>query len=275
MFRSRKKQNKKIIIWLVAVIIIIAGLWLYNDYRGRQIARQAKWTARPEKNITLIAGWNLKNINSYLDDQGFKFSADLLKLKARDYAATYDFLADAPKNATLEGYIFPDTYRVYASSTLDEVLAKPLNNFSAKLTPTMRMDIQKQGKSVYEILTMASILEKEVKTPSDLKIVSGIFWQRIKNGQPLQSCATLAYVLGVNKPQYSDADTQANSLYNTYKYRGLPPGPISNPGLEAIMAAIYPTASAYNYFLSRPDTGATIFSQTYSEHLKNKAKYLK
>lgn len=108
-----------------------------------------------------------------------------------------------------------------------------------------------------------------------MKIVSGIFWDRIANGQRLESCATLAYILGESKPQYTLADTQINSPYNTYRNDGLPPTPINNPGLKAIRAALYPTKTDYNYFLSRPDTGETVFSKIYQEHLANKAKYLK
>ena len=126
MFRKNNPANRLIIFGIIIVIIIIFGLVIYNYYSGRRIAREAKWLPRAEKKLTLIAGWNLKNLNSYLINQGFNFSPSLLELRAKDYATTYDFLADAPKSATLEGYIFPDTYRVYASSTLAEILAKPL-----------------------------------------------------------------------------------------------------------------------------------------------------
>ena len=139
----------------------------------------------------------------------------------------------------------------------------------------MRAEIAWQKKTIYEIVTMASIIEKEVRSRADMKIVSGIFWDRIKNGQGLESCATLAYILGVNKPQYTLEDTKIDSPYNTYKYRGLPPGPIANPGLNAIQAAIYPEFTANNYFLSDPATGQTIYSQTLEEHNLNKYKYLK
>jgi UPF0755 protein len=122
---------------------------------------------------------------------------------------------------------------------------------------------------------MASVIEKEVRSANDMKIVSGIFWNRIKNGQALESCATLAYILGVNKSQYSYEDTRINSPYNTYINRGLPAGPIANPGLKAIEAAIYPEDTAYNYFLTASETGETIFSKTYQEHLNNKNKYIK
>jgi UPF0755 protein len=107
-----------------------------------------------------------------------------------------------------------------------------------------------------------------------MEIVSGLFWDRIKNRQALESCATLAYILGENKAQYSLEDTQINSPYNTYRNRGLPPGPITNPGLNAIKAAIYPIYTDYNYFLSDPKTGDTIWSKTFEEHKQNKWKYL-
>jgi UPF0755 protein len=148
-----------------------------------------------------------------------------------------------------------------------------LENFDEKLTLQMREEIKSQEKSVFEILTMASILEKEVKSENDMKIASGIFWDRIEAGMPLQSCATVAYVLGQEKKQYSIADTQISSPYNTYLVKGLPPGPIDNPGMNSIEAAIYPTKTEYQFFLTDPATGNTIFSKTLEEHAANKAKY--
>jgi UPF0755 protein len=185
-----------------------------------------------------------------------------------------DFLKDAPADADLEGFLFPDTYRVFKNATAEDIVQKLLDNFNDKLTLDLRTDIAKQGKSIFDVITMASIIEKEVKSPEDMKIVSGIFWQRTGDSYPLESCATLAYILGVNKKQYTYEDTKINSPYNTYQNAGLPPGPICNPGLAAIQAAIYPQTTDYHYFLTRPDTGATIFSKTYQEHLRNKAKYL-
>lgn len=243
-----------------------------------------------ERTIKIIEGWNIREISQYFERQGMFQSEELLELigfpqvdyrankempAPKNYAASFDFLKDKPTYYSLEGYLFPDTYRIFKDATLDDIVLKMLNNFDKKLTPEIREDIKKQGKTIYETITMASLLEKEVKTEEDMKIVSGIFWDRIKNKQALESCATLAYVLGVNKPQYTTEDTKIDSFYNTYQNRGLPPGPISNPGLKAIKAAIYPEYTEYNYFLSRPDTGETVFSKTYEEHNRNKAKYLK
>jgi len=246
--------------------------------------------ASKEKTIKVIEGWNSKEIADYFETEGMFKSDDFLNLtgypkidyrenktlmKPFDYSANYTFLTDKPSYRGLEGYLFPDTYRIYKEATPDSVIRKMLNNFDNKLTPELRAEIKKQGKTIYEIVTMASIIQKEVRNEKDMKIVSGIFWNRIKNKQALESCATLAYILGENKAQYSYEDTRIDSPYNCYMNRGLPPGPISNPGIEAITAAIYPEDTNYNYFLSSSETGETIYSRTFEEHVRNKAKYLR
>jgi len=229
-----------------------------------------------ERSIKIIEGWNAKDIGAYLEKDKVVSAKDFLALAlATADSWKFDFLKDAPGEASLEGYLFPDTYKIFKTASARDIINKMLGNFDKKLTPEMRAEIKRQNKTVYEIITMASIVEKEVRSEDDMKIAAGIFWDRIKNGQALESCATLAYILGVNKPQYTLADTKIDSPYNTYRRRGLPPGPIANPGLNAIMAAIYPQFTGYNYFLSDPATGKTIYSRTLDEHNFNKAKYLK
>jgi len=247
----------------------IIGILTQGDVVGR------------EKEIKIIPGWNLRDIENYLIKNEIISSEDFKKissLKVGEWNFGFEkptFLNDAPASASLEGYLFPDTYRIFADAKAEDVARKLLSNFDNKLTTQMRADIANQGKSIYDIITMASIVEKEVNNLEDMEVVSGIFWKRVDNNYPLESCATLAYVLGENKKQYSLEDTQIDSPYNTYRNKGLPPGPICNPSLTAIKAAIYPKASPYHYFLSRFDTGETVFSKTYQEHLLNKAKYLK
>lgn len=234
-----------------------------------------------EITIKIIEGWNIDNIEEYFEKSNLSVGKDLRNLANRKVKnwefdfVKYDFLDDVPANANLEGFLFPDTYRIYNDATPESVINKMLDNFDQKITQDMYNDIEKSSRSIFEIITMASIIEKEVRNTEDMKLVSGIFWDRIKNGQPLESCATLAYVLGENKKQYTLEDTKVDSLYNTYQNRGLPPGPICNPGLNAILAAIYPKYSDYNYFLSRFDNGETVFSKTYEEHINNKNKYLR
>lgn len=282
----RKDQSK---IYILIAILFIAAITAFVIYRHNQkvarIAREKEAASqlREEKTMKIIEGWNDKQIAEELDKIGHPAAASFLDAvsasSAKEYYSDFSFLEDKPESADLEGYLFPDTYRIYASSTADEVVYKLLSNFDKKLTPQMRADIAKQGKTIYDILTMASLVEKEAAVNQggkndDAKIVAGIFWDRIKYGQPLQSCATLAYILGVNKPIYSLADTKIDSPYNTYMHQGLPPGPIANPGIEAIKAAIYPIYTEYNYFLTPTGSSSLIFSKTLEEHNRNKQKYL-
>lgn len=230
---------------------------------------------KPEEKLTFVEGWTLKDYSKLLSKSNLSEVSNFLELVEKDYLEKFSFLEGKPKNKNLEGYLFPDTYRFFTDVRAEEIIVKMLSNFDNKLTLKMRSDISQQGKTIFEIITMASVIEKEVRSEEDMKIVSGLFWDRIKNNQALESCATLAYILGVNKPQYSYEDTRIKSPYNTYINRGLPAGPIANPGIKAIEAAIYPEYTEYNYFLTASETGETIFSKTYEEHLANKNKYIK
>lgn len=228
---------------------------------------------KKDRNITIIEGWSNKQIGEYLAEQGVVTKEDFM-LEANNldkYRPYFLFLETVPKGKTLEGFLFPDTYSVIqGKTTAEQIVNKLLSNFDKKLTDTLKEDIKNNKKSLFEIVTMASIIEKEVSKESDRKIVSGIFWDRISYGQPLQSCATISYILGVNKKQYSFEDTRIDSPYNTYTNKGLPIAPIGNPGLSALIASVYPQKSDYVYFLSDPKTGETVFSRTLDEHNRNK-----
>ncbi len=254
-------------------------------------------TYKAEETIKILEGWTVRGISQYFEELGKWQSEELLELVGfpqtdyrdnkemsfpKDFSANFQFLKDKPKYYGLEGYLFPDTYKIYSDATLEEVVVKMLQNFDDKLTPKMRADIEKQGKTIYEIVTMASIIEKEapiINSPDsdnkDAKIISGIFWDRLKVGQALQSDATLSYIFGDNKPGHSGKELEVDSPYNTYKYRGLPPSPICNPGIVALEAAIYPIKTTYNYFLTPSDSKEVIYADTYEQHLANKYKYLK
>jgi len=237
-------------------------------------------TLNKEKTIKFIEGWNMKDMNEYLLENKILYNNDFLDLASMDIEVLktklgdYDFFSLLPLNINLEGFLFPDTYSIFNDANASDIIMRMLNNFDSKISAEMKADIKKQGRSLHEVMTLASIVEKEVQSKEDMKLVAGLFLNRIKNGQALESCATLAYILGVNKKQYTIEDTQIVSPYNTYRNQGLPPGPICNPGINAIEAAIYPSPSDYNYFLSSFKDGKTIFSKTYNEHLGNKTKYL-
>ncbi|MEA2088885.1 MAG: endolytic transglycosylase MltG [Patescibacteria group bacterium] len=229
-----------------------------------------------ERKIKIIEGWNIKDIAKYLADENITAQNDFLDF-VKNYKidnTKFSFLTDTKNKYDLEGFLFPDTYKIYKDAQNSDIVNKMLNNFNQKITKKIRSDIQFQNKTLFEIIIIASIIEKEVRNENDMKIVSGIFWDRIKNGQPLESCATIGYILGENKRQYSYEDTRIDSPYNTYLRQGLPSGPICNPGLKAIKAAVYPEFTEYNYFLSKKN-GETVFSKTFKEHSLNTRKYLK
>jgi len=226
--------------------------------------------------ITIIEGWNIRDISFYLEEQGVSKAADFSTLvnSARDFSEDFDFLSSKPEILSLEGYLFPDTYEIQKGESTEELVRNILKNFGEKLTPELREEIKEQDKTIFEIITMASLIEKEVKTMPDKKLVSGVLWKRLESGMPLQVDATISYITGKKNAKVLIVDTQIDSRYNTYKYLGLPRGPISNPGLESIIAALSPENSQYWYYLSTPE-GETIFSRTFEEHNQARAKYLK
>lgn len=186
----------------------------------------------------------------------------------------FDFLLDLPARATIDGFLFPDTYFFDEDAQLNDIVMKMFENFDQKVPEPTRVRIKALGKTLYEVVIMASLVEKEVQTPQDMKVVSGVLWKRLKIGMPLQVDATLSYITGKKTGEITNEDKFVDSPYNTYRYRGLPPTPIANPGLSAIMAAMEPTESEYLYYLSAP-SGETIFAKTLDEHNANKARYLR
>jgi len=222
--------------------------------------------------ITVPEGFTLKQIEDILTP--YVVMSNLTTLSAEEFREGFDFLKDAPDGASLEGFLFPDTYFFELDVKKEDIARVFLENFDRKLTPELRSEISRQQKNVFEIVTMASLIEKEVRTLDDKKLVSGILWKRLKANMPLQIDATINYIKEQKTTRISIEDTKIDSPYNTYKYRGLPAGPISNPGIDSIIAAIYPENSNYWYYLSTSE-GKTIFSKTLEEHNIAKAKYLK
>lgn len=175
--------------------------------------------------------------------------------------------------AASEGYLFPDTYRFYESASAEEIVNVMQKEFKEKIKP-FEADIVASGRLQKDIVTMASIIEREVRTPRDKALVSGILWKRIREGMSLQVDATLFYITGKASHELDRKDLENESPYNTYEHKGLPPTPISNPGIESIKAAIHPLESQYFFYLSGSD-GTTHYARTFEEHKKNKALYLK
>lgn len=173
----------------------------------------------------------------------------------------------------LEGYLFPDTYFVSRETTLEEVVELLRATFEEKLAP-LREEIAESGFTEAEVITLASILEREANDLESKKLVSGILQNRLEIGMPLQVDAVFDYLLGKTSAELTEEDLNLDSPYNTYRYAGLPPGPIANPGLESVMAVLEPTETDYFYYLTGDD-GVFHYAETFEEHKQNKAKHLR
>ncbi len=224
------------------------------------------------KQITIIEGLNNDEIVNYLSKQNIRITGVIKKSNVLDYRAKYEFLEKVPDKKSLQGFLFPDTYEIYIDSTEEEIMLKMLDNFNKKVYKKIKNDLK--GKDFYKIIILASIIEKEVKDFKDKKIVAGIFYNRLKIGMPLQSDATINYITKSGRTRSTLKDLQIKSPYNTYKNPGLPPEPISNPGLESILAALKPEQTDYLYFLT-DSKGNVFYAKTFKQHIYNKRKFLK
>ncbi|MCL5093881.1 MAG: endolytic transglycosylase MltG [Patescibacteria group bacterium] len=253
---------------------IKAGVYSLNKNMNiLQVAEALTQGKVSTSRITIPEGWKISEIADYLEKNQVVSKNDFLKAANGNYL--YDFLKDKPVDASLEGYLFPDTYFLSANPSGQTIVEKMLDNFNKKFNQELRDKAASKGYTVHEVLTIASVLEKEVRTDSDRAIVAGILYKRMANDMLLEVDSTINFITGKNDPQASEEDLLIDSPYNTYKYKGLPPGPIGNPGLSAIQAALNPVETDYWYYLNRQDTKETIFSRTFEEHLANKEKYLR
>ena len=245
------------------------------DYRAilRQVRRTS--SSRNILQLTFPEGYTVEQIKTTLVQAGICKEEELNEaLSVHEY--NYDFL---PKNLEegenrLEGYLFPDTYQFYEDSDADTVVEKFLDNFDQKVTEDMRSQIEKSDYSLREILTVASMVEKEAKLSSEQAKIAGVIYNRLnsKDYPYLNIDATILYVVG-HKDALTKADLKIDSPYNTYTQKGLPPGPICNPGLDAIMAAINPEKHDYYFYVASGDKdGSHVFSKTLDEHNQAVAK---
>jgi UPF0755 protein len=227
------------------------------------------------------------------NDQVAKILADKNVVAERDFQLaitddSYDFeFKNTALNFNYQGFLFPDTYQFGKDLTVHDVVQRMLSNFESRFTDKMMNDMEARNMKLGDVIILASIIEKEVGrnksniTEEDIttmeqerKLVASVFYNRLGIDMALESDATVNYVTGKADRSVTIEDTKINSPYNTYRNRGLPPGPISNPGLDSIEAAIYPTESDYLYFLNSPD-GTAYFGKTLEEHNENRVKYLR
>lgn len=190
--------------------------------------------------------------------------------------------AQKPDDVDLEGYLFPDTYRFSSDATAEQIVEIMIDemqeNYETVMANPERMLSSYRpyldDPTGHEFLTLASIIEKEVRQPETMAMVADIFYKRLAIDMALQADSTVNYITGGDDPSVSLDDTKIDSPYNTYKYPGLPPGPISNPGLNALAAVASPALNPYYYFLTSDD-GGVYYAKTHDEHVANKARYLR
>ena len=170
---------------------------------------------------------------------------------------------------TLEGYLFPETYFFDPKANEREIITIMVEQFKSVFADSLFIRLDSLGLSLHQSVTLASIVEREAVAAVERPVISGVFQRRLKLNRRLESCATVEYALGVHKRRLSNADLRVVSPFNTYRHRGLPPGPIGNPGKASILATLYPTDTEYLYFVARGD-GTHIFSRTNKEHERAK-----
>lgn len=249
----------------------------YRISRGSnlfELVRMLRLGGEPEQNrVTLIEGWTIAQYAEYLETQGFdRKSFELLTKNSSFWKSEFPFLETIPSGRTLEGYLYPDTYAITSGKDPEQIIRKMLTNFSLKTAELFEGDIS-DIENLDDIIILASIVEREVGNPDDRALVADIFLKRLKEGIGLQSDATVNYITGSGRSRSTLEDLTIDSPYNTYKYRGLPPGPIGNPSIESIRAVVNPKKNDYYYFLT-DDEGIVHYARTFEEHQANRGLFL-
>ena len=241
-----------------------------------------------ERTITILPGWNLRDIAEYVEKEGIGTAEELYSLVGEPVLNYKTVGGDAPKiekdfevlqdklsYVSYEGYLAPETYRVYKDASLEDVVDRLIGHREKQFTDQMYIDIERAGRTVYEVITMASIVEREVRTTESRKKVADIFWRRYDMNWALQADSTVHYVVGTSGSVFTTReDRDSLSPWNTYKYPGLPLGPISNPSLDSIMATIYPESNDDWYFLTTHE-GEVKYAESLEGHNMNRARYLR
>lgn len=223
-----------------------------------------------EKRVVIPEGYELRQIAELLEQNGLADKKAFMD-EAENGIFDYGFVTDIPNRQNrLEGYLYPDTYMFSSEEDVHDMINKMLAAFNDKVMPEYNQ--YSGGKTLDDIIIMASVIEREAANDEERPLVASVFYNRIEKGMKLESCATVQYILKERKDILSNSDIAVDSPYNTYKYSGLPTGPIASPGLSSVKAAMYPADTDYLYFLATADGGKNLFSKTFEEHNKKIAE---
>ena len=247
---------------------IAAGSYeLSTDYDYRALVKKMNQYSGAAVTVEVMfpEGFTMQQIFERLEENKVASVDDLMEA-AKNFSYNYSFLdpAELGNANRLEGYLFPDTYKFYAFMEPSSAINKFLDNYGRRVTDEMKAQAANRGRTMDEIIIIASLIEKEAGNNEERGKIASVIYNRLNAGMPLQIDATVNYITGNNK--IADGDLEIDNPYNTYVYKGLPPGPISNPGLESIKAALNPENTGYYYYALDTATMTHKFSRTYEEH---------
>ncbi len=239
-----------------------------------EIARELQDATPEDVTFVILPGWRMEEIAASLPTSGLAISPEEFLTAARTPRPDFDFLAGA---TTTEGFLFPDSYIVPRGVTVDDFVNGLIRNFAFRLAPDIENGFEKQGLTVYQAVTLASLVEREAVQDDEKPMIASVYLNRYKINMKLDADPTVQYALGYSFIQQSWwtspltlIDLQVNSPYNTYINAGLPPTPIANPSLDALQAIAAPAETNYLYFRAKCDgSGFHEFSETFDEHLAN------
>ena len=241
---------------------------LHNALNNRAIINQLVYGVPSLKSITVLEGWTIYQIANELERE-LKISKKTFLRLCNDQRVIKLFNLEGN---SLEGYLFPDTYTFAEGVDPYLVLTRMVNEFINNITKSMEVQAQEMNMSLLEVITLASIIEGEAIYDSERAIISAVYHNRLKKGMKLQADPTIQYIIDDGPRRLLNDDLKIESKYNTYLYKGLPPGPINSPGKESIIAALYPGVNEYLYFVARGD-GYHTFSTNEKDHNKAKKKF--
>lgn len=239
-----------------------------------QIAQKLQDATPTQVKFAILPGWRLEEVAATMPTSGLNISADQFLKAARKPPSNFDFL---PQGSDAEGFLLPGEYTLPRVIQADELISYLMNNSALALTADVRAGFARQDLSVYQAVTLASIVQREAVKPEEQPVIASVFLNRLAQGMRLETDPTIQYALGFDQtlntwwkvPLAAD-DMGVYSPYNTYQNFGLPPGPICSPSLSALQAVAYPAQTPYFYFRARCDgSGLHNFSETYDEHLQN------
>ena len=238
------------------------------------IARELQDATSTEVKFVILPGWRMEEIAASLPTSGLSIAPDEFLVAAQNPSSEFDFLSGAP---SVEGFLYPDTYIVPRTITAADFVNGLVRNFALHLTPNLQSGFEKQGLTVYQAATLASIVEREAVRDDEKPLIASVYINRLNIGMKLDADPTVQYALGYDdatgkwwKSPLSLDDLQVDSYFNTYFYAGLPPTPIANPSLDSLNAVASPAETPYYYFRAKCDgSGYHEFAVTFDEHLAN------